>query len=140
MDYMARQDLTRLFAKYAGSCEERWEFTKNHELIHNERGRTTVVGIRKRENTIFLQLDFHNTRAREQRLRRNEHLSSDNTYLELPSEARKELQKWIAIKVMNPKVMAGYSLPTMTESDIQLVGMWYQPIRNNLGSQSIIEN
>ena len=41
---------------------------------------------------------------------------------------------------MNPDVKAQYSLPTLTESDIQLVIMWNPPIHNNLDGQSIIEN
>ena len=41
---------------------------------------------------------------------------------------------------MNPVVKAHYSLPTLTESDIYLVGMWGLEHTSNLDFRSIIEN
>ena len=57
----------------------------------------------------------------------------------LPSNARKALQYWIAHKALNPVVKAEYSLPSLDESDVQLVRMWGRPIQKNLDEQSIIE-
>ena len=53
---------------------------------------------------------------------------------------RKQLEKGITIKVLNPNVKARHWLPTLTESDIQLVNMWSQSVHSNLNRQSIIEN
>ena len=53
---------------------------------------------------------------------------------------RKQLEKGITIKVLNPNVKARHWLPTLTESDIQLVSMWSQSVHSNLNRQSIIEN
>ena len=46
----------------------------------------------------------------------------------------------IAGEAMNPVVKAHYSLPTLTESDIYLVGMWGLEHTSNLDFRSIIEN
>ena len=44
------------------------------------------------------------------------------------------------LEALTLPVKAEYSLPSLNESDIQLVREWSHPKHNNLDSQSIIEN
>ena len=140
MDYMAHQELMRLFTRYAGSCLKRWMLIKNQEVRNKEGARGTVNRIREQQNRILFSVNYHDGWTPKGPYGTKGYLFRDITYLALPSTARKELQKWIAIQAMNPDVKAQYSLPTRTESDIQLVNMWNPPIHNNLDGQSIIEN
>ena len=126
----------KYFNIYAGPCIERWKLIENQEILLKN-GIRGQVRIHKDENRIFLSVKPHGRQPKTQLPGKEGNFLGDFDYVALPI---KEIQEWIAIEAMNPDVKAKYSLPTMTESDIQLVGMWCQPIQNTLDGQSIIDN
>ena len=139
MGIIAHQDLMRLFIRYAGTDLERWMLIRNQKVIHKDGGQGTVDKIWIEQNRIVFSVKFYDQKAPTAPLGKRGNLLPDFTYLALPSNARKALQYWIAHKALNPVVKAEYSLPSLDESDVQLVGMWGRPIQKNLDEQSIIE-
>ena len=131
-----QRKLMKYFNKYAGSCIERWKLIENQE-IRLKNGIRGQVRIHKDENGIFLSVKPNGRQPQTQLQGKEGNFFRDFDYVALPI---KEIQEWIVIEAMNPDVRTNYSLPTLTESDIQLVSMWGQPIHNNLDGQSIIEN
>ena len=139
MGIMAHQDLMRLFTRYAGTCLERWRLIKNQKVIHKDRGQGTVDKIWKEQNRIVFSVKYYDEKAPIGLRGKRGFLLPDFTYLALPNDARKPLQHWIANKALNPAVEAEYSLLSLDESDVQLVGMWCRPMQKNLDEQSIID-
>ena len=131
-----RRKLMKYFNIYAGSCIERWKLIENQE-IRLKNGIEGIVRIHKNKNRIFLNVKPHGRWSQTQLQGKEGNFFRDFDCVALPI---KEIQEWIAMEAMNPKVMAQHSLPSLTESDINLVNMWCRPIYNNLDGQSILEN